>query len=165
MLKISAMYQLCRCAIGGSLVHQISTSRPRAELLTVNVYVPPTSLACATVVIADTVAGERRSLLPILIWTSAPGIFPKVICSELSRTGLPMSRISPVPCLRPPKYGLPSYHWVYQSVEGLPSMASGAHWLFSSPASLRLSASKPCALTGLSTATPEGPGELTWWRA
>ena len=96
-------------ASGGSLVNQISTYCPDAELLVWNVWVPaPTFFSLATLVNEARPCGETVLLLPTSMLTLAPAAGPNVSCTELSRTGLPMSRIRPVPFFRPPKTGLPS---------------------------------------------------------
>jgi hypothetical protein len=52
------------------------------------------------------VGGERVSLFPTSIRTSAPRTGPSVTATDENSTGLPMSRIRPVPLLSPPNLGL-----------------------------------------------------------
>ena len=70
-------------------------------------WLPPMPSAAATVVKVGKVAAARVSSLPTLIATSAPGADPKVTVTDLSRTGLPMSTISPLPAFSPPNTGFP----------------------------------------------------------
>src|SRR5713226_7395065 len=84
-----------------------------------------------------------------MICTLAPGMAPNCTSTELRVTAWPMSRISPDPCLRPPKTGLPRYHCVSHAVARLLSMAMLA---------LALVSSKPPALPGLSTTGDDGGG-------
>src|SRR5215469_3439667 len=93
-------------------------------------------------------------LLPILISTSAPGEEPNVTWTELSRTERPMSRMSPDPCLRPPKYGLLLYQLVAQKVDEL--LLSTAF----EPSEFSLN---PVAPAGLSTIVPAPVrGAVAW---
>ena len=69
--------------LGGSLVNQISTYRPDAELLVWNVWVPePTSFCLATLVNEARPPGETLVLLPDLDLTLAPAAGPNVTCTD-----------------------------------------------------------------------------------
>src|SRR5215469_10653302 len=88
--------------LGGSLVNQITRKRPAAGLLRRQVIGPLTLSAVATVVMDERFDALRAAELPTRIWTSAPGIDPKMTVSERKVTDLPMSSSRPAPVLRPP---------------------------------------------------------------
>src|SRR4029077_14234587 len=105
---MNASNVLLLLGLGGSLVNQISTYRPLGDFFVWKVWVPgPTSFCLSTLVNEARPAGATDGLLPTSMATLAPAVGPKVICTELRLTGLPMSRSRPVPFFRLPNAAEP----------------------------------------------------------
>src|SRR5271154_1388990 len=87
----------------GRSVIQISTYRPVVLLVRLNVVLPAAVLEpCSTVKV---LSAEGDGLLPISRSTWVQQFVPNRTTTWVSRTCLPMSRMSPVPFFRFPKVG------------------------------------------------------------